>query len=155
MAEQDIVEIEDVSYKSPQTPGSYVDERDEEHDEGWREWLQTHRVELNAFTTPDFIEWLDQKMASFTKLVPPNPVMADRLGDQIRQRVRDSVVAKVLSEARIEDRVDQAMAALNGRITGAAVELPDRVRQALQSEPKKPWTEIVDREAVNVAKAAT
>ena len=29
----------------------------------WEEWLQTHRVELNAMTTPQFIEWLDGKMA--------------------------------------------------------------------------------------------
>jgi hypothetical protein len=29
----------------------------------WEEWLQTHRVELNAMTTPQFIEWLDRKMA--------------------------------------------------------------------------------------------
>ena len=30
----------------------------------WEEWLQTHRVELNAMTTPQFIEWLDAKMAA-------------------------------------------------------------------------------------------
>ena len=37
------------------------------------EWLQTHRVELNAMTTPQFIAWLDRKMAEHGdgKLVPP------------------------------------------------------------------------------------
>src|SRR5262249_28118232 len=29
--------------------------------EEWEEWLQTHRTELNAMTTPQFIDWLDQK----------------------------------------------------------------------------------------------
>ena len=29
----------------------------------WEEWLQTHRIELNAMTTPEFIAWLDAKMA--------------------------------------------------------------------------------------------
>ena len=28
----------------------------------WDEWLQTHRIELNAMTTPQLIEWLDEKM---------------------------------------------------------------------------------------------
>jgi hypothetical protein len=38
--------------------------------EPWDEWLQTHRIELNAMTTPQFIEWLDSKMAGYGKLVP-------------------------------------------------------------------------------------
>jgi hypothetical protein len=32
--------------------------------EAWEEWLQSHRVELNAMTTPEFIAWLDDKMAA-------------------------------------------------------------------------------------------
>ena len=28
----------------------------------WDDWLQTHRIELNAMTTPQFIQWLDDKM---------------------------------------------------------------------------------------------
>ena len=38
-----------------------------------RDWLRHHRVELNAMTTPQFIAWLDGKMAAFGngKLVPP------------------------------------------------------------------------------------
>jgi hypothetical protein len=30
-----------------------------EQGDNWEDWLQTHRVELNAMTTPQFIEWLD------------------------------------------------------------------------------------------------
>ena len=32
----------------------------------WDDRLQTHRVELNAMTTPQFIAWLDRKMAEQT-----------------------------------------------------------------------------------------
>ena len=40
----------------------------------WDEWLQTHRVELNAMTTPELIEWLDGKMEEHGdgKLIPPD-----------------------------------------------------------------------------------
>jgi hypothetical protein len=41
--------------------------------DSWEEWLQTHRVELNAMTTPEFIAWLDHEMEMHGdgKLVPP------------------------------------------------------------------------------------
>ena len=52
----------------------------------WVEWLQGYRVELNAMTTPQFIEWLDRKFEPHIgKVVPPQPVLAERLeGDAAR-----------------------------------------------------------------------
>jgi hypothetical protein len=47
----------------------YVRERDEEYPNvapggiSWEDWLQTNRVELNAFTTPELMAWLDRKLA--------------------------------------------------------------------------------------------
>jgi hypothetical protein len=54
------LEIENIKYKKRQSVADYV----LEHEDGeyWEEWLQTHRVELNAMTTPEFIEWLDERM---------------------------------------------------------------------------------------------
>jgi hypothetical protein len=53
------------------------------------DWLQTHRVELNAMTTPQFIRWLDGKMAEgkHGKLIPP----ADLLTAEFEQRIKDMV----------------------------------------------------------------
>jgi hypothetical protein len=39
--------------------------RERDDDEDWEEWLQTHRIELNAMTTPQLIEWLDEKLAPY------------------------------------------------------------------------------------------
>ena len=41
------------------------------------EWLQSRRVELNAMITPQFIEWLDRKMAKHGagKLIPPSDIL--------------------------------------------------------------------------------
>src|SRR5262249_52737886 len=57
----------------------YVLER--EDGEEWAEWLQTRRVELNAMTTPQFIQWLDDKMAGLGggKLIPPDDVLVAEL----------------------------------------------------------------------------
>ena len=41
----------------------YVVDYDAEHGDDWADWLQTKRIELNAMTTPELIEWLDRKMA--------------------------------------------------------------------------------------------
>ncbi len=52
----------------------------------WANWLQTKRVELNAMATPQFIAWLDAKMAQHGngKLIPPAEVMRDHLAEQVR-----------------------------------------------------------------------
>lgn len=66
------LEIENVEKGDKHKPiADYVLER--EDGEYWDEWLQTHRVELNAMTTPEFIEWLDAKMVKHGdgKLIPP------------------------------------------------------------------------------------
>lgn len=47
----------------------------------WAKWLQHNRIELNAMSTPQFLEWLDKKMASYGngKLIPPEQVLTDEL----------------------------------------------------------------------------
>jgi hypothetical protein len=149
LAEQGIVDIEDVTYETRQDVAAYITKRDPK----WGEWLQTHRVELNAFTMPQFIEWLNRKMSTYTgKLVPPAGVMADRLNDRVRQHIRDSYVAEALAEARIEERVAEAMAARSERMAGVVAELPDRVGEELQADPHQLWAEAVDKLAASVAK---
>jgi hypothetical protein len=138
LVERGLVEIENVTYKERQPVAAYVSEDDEK-------WLQTHRVELNAFTMPQFLEWLDMKMADFAgKVRPPVPVMVTRLNDQVRQQLRDSIVASVLSEARIEDRVNEAVTAMSGRIAGVVAELPARVSEDLRSNSRRHWAHVVD-----------
>ena len=57
------VEVEEKTGARP--VADYVLEREDTAPDGtsWEEWLQTHRIELNAMTTPQFIDWLDGKMA--------------------------------------------------------------------------------------------
>ena len=84
------LEVENVKVKISNKTGEpiikpvadYVRDRDEEEGEDWAEWLQTHRVELNAMTTPQLIEWLDGKMAKHGegKLIPPPEVIENGAG---------------------------------------------------------------------------
>jgi hypothetical protein len=78
----------------------------------WAEWLQAHRIELNAMTTPQFIEWLDAKMAEQggAKLIPPDNVIAKELEDRLDEKVRDIMKERILREAGYEDQVTKALA---------------------------------------------
>src|SRR5260370_31962040 len=70
------LEVETVKAGNRRKPvAEYVSGHPCEEPEGdWAEWLQTHRVELNAMTTPEFIRWLDGKMAGYDKVIPPAAV---------------------------------------------------------------------------------
>jgi hypothetical protein len=51
------LEVENVDARERRKPvADYVRRRS---DQNWEEWLQSHRIEINAMTTPQFIQWLD------------------------------------------------------------------------------------------------
>jgi DNA topoisomerase VI subunit B len=119
------LEIEEVAEKDRQKPvADYASE--------WKEWLQTNRVELNAMTTPQFIEWLDEKMADYDKLTPPADVLEAALADRIEDKVRAEVTERILREAGFEDQVTAAI---------AAIEKPRRRLPQRQAEPR--WRGLV------------
>jgi hypothetical protein len=95
----------------------YVKDADESGEHGtapdgdtWEDWLQGHRVELNAMTTPQFIDWLDAKMADHVgKLVPPEAVIKAELEARLEAAVRGKITERILREAKLERQVKAAM----------------------------------------------
>jgi hypothetical protein len=109
------LEVEDLEEKDRRKPvADYVLDRGDAAPDGaaWEEWLQTHRVELNAMTTPQLIEWLDGKMAAYDKLIPPPDVLEAELETRIEGKVRDAIAARILEEAGFEDQVAAAIATI-------------------------------------------
>ena len=100
--------------------------------------MQTHRVELNAMTTPELIAWLDGKMAKHGdgKLIPPQDVLVDELKAETEKRKRAEITARILSEAGLDERVAAALAALS---------LPDGddfrrgVAEMFEDNPETDW----------------
>jgi hypothetical protein len=145
LADRGLVEIEEVSYDKRQPVAEYADEE-------FGEWLQTHRVELNALTTAQFIAWLDEKMSAFAgKVIPPADVLSDRLTEDVRRRLRESMVNRVLSDARVDERVDEELSRLAGQMTGIFAELPDLVATSLDDDPRQHWKDVVGELAERVA----
>jgi hypothetical protein len=106
------------------------------HPGNWMEWLQTQRVELNAMTTPEFIEWLDGKMAGYDKLVPPDEVIGAELDERIETKIRAAITERILREARLEEQVATAIATI---MKPDATALADGIRDLFESEPESEW----------------
>jgi hypothetical protein len=137
------LEVEDVKESDRHKPvAEYVLERDDAAPDGtsWEKWLQTHRVELNAMTTPQFIAWLDGKMGD-GKLVPPPKVLLQELEDKLVVKVRADITARILREANFEGQVSKRLKAIK-RPTGAV--LAKGVVAMFKNAPDKEWRAHLD-----------
>ncbi len=121
----------------------------------WREWLQSNRVELNAMTSPQFIRWLDSKLAVYPgKVIPPKDVQDEILEDEVQTGARmraASVVRERLDFDRLveeeAEKTIERIAAYCERVGG--VPLGKYIREHLEANPENRWTDAVD-EAVAV-----
>jgi hypothetical protein len=120
--------------KTRRAVASYVHERT---DRDWEEWLQTHRIELNAMTTPQFIAWLDGKLAPYEgKLIPPDEVLLADFDAKVESTIRDQVMERILREAQFEEQVADALAAID---RPTADILAQAIRQGFERDPDSHW----------------
>ena len=80
----------------------------------WEDWLQTHRVELNAMTTPQLIAWLDEQdgRARRRQADPAAGCAGAGAGRADRgARSAPTITERILREAGLDDQVAAAIAA--------------------------------------------
>jgi hypothetical protein len=136
------LEVEDVDAgEKRKAVADYVLERDD--GAYWEEWLQTHRVELNAMTTPEFIAWLDRKMAEHGegKLIPPPEVLATELEQRLQAAAREVITERILREADLEGQIRKALKSIT-RPTVAA--LKKGIAAMFGSQPKQEWRKHIE-----------
>jgi hypothetical protein len=116
-------------------------------------WLQSHRVELNAMTTPQFLEWLDRKFEPYRgKVVPPTDVLLARLEHEIREDLRRRYTRIILRRQKLDGRIERAVERRAEAIAMAAGTLPDEIRRALEHNQTDLWTHPVDRLAREISR---
>jgi hypothetical protein len=130
----------------------YVREGREGDDVDWEDWLQSHRVELNAMTKPEFINWLDQKMAHLAKhgsgkLIPPPEVLETELANRLERKVRADLTEQILREANFERRVAEAIAGIE---TPDASTLKRDIKRLFQREPEREWRDHIKAVVANL-----
>ena len=95
-------------------------------------------------TTPQFIAWLDGKMAGYGKLIPPPDVLTAELDQRIERKLRTAITERILREAGFEDQVAAAVAATK-KPTAAA--LTKRVKALFERDPGHEWRDAIEIEA--------
>jgi len=123
--------------------GNYVKEKGSE----WVEWLQTKRIELNAMTTPQFIDWLDTGMrrGGNGKLIPPQVVMLGYVEQAVKERVGQLERERILREAGFEERVETAFQRLRPIVRRETRGLVRYVSSSLVEAPTDSWRAPLDR----------
>jgi hypothetical protein len=101
-------------------------------------------------TTPEFIEWLDGKMAKHGdgKLIPPPDVLTAELDRRIEDKVRAAVTERILREARVEDQVAAAIAAI---IKPGAPALERGIEEMFEQGPEREWRDHIEEVATSKA----
>jgi hypothetical protein len=92
-------------------------------------------------TTPEFIAWLDGKMAAYNKLIPPADVIDAELNNRIETKIRAAVTARILREAGIEHQVATAIAAIE---KPSAAVLAEGIRDLFRQEPDREWRDHIE-----------
>jgi hypothetical protein len=107
---------------------------------------------LNALTSAELIEWLDEKMAEHGagKLIPPDDILTDGFGEQVRERAHLAVVA--VMNRRLDDQITaieaertEATKEIRAEIDRITADL--RTQLALVSEPFRQRIGVAQAEA--------
>ncbi|OBZ15946.1 hypothetical protein A8L34_27910 [Bacillus sp. FJAT-27264] len=107
----------------------------------WQDWLQSNRAELNAMTTPEFIEWLEGKMEEYGvgKVIPTEDVLSRTFDESAERLIRSQVMDTILEQSNYEMRVKvELMKARNG-IELAKLDIRDKVYDKLAVNPLYRW----------------
>jgi hypothetical protein len=111
-------------------------------------WLQSNRIELNAMTTPQFLEWLDRVFEPHRgKVVPPADVLDAHLKAAVRNGLSQAITRSILRRAGIDARVDRTLDRRSEAIRAASEVLPQTIGDSFARDTSQPWVTPVDRVA--------
>lgn len=146
------LEIESFESKGRKPVAEYVETYDRKHSTEWAEWLQNKRIELNAMTTPQFLEWLELKMEQYGigKVVPDVTTLYDTLSQDVEFLLKERIMTEILAKAGYEGIVRTALNEKIPSIVGKVARLREEVNEALQRESENHWTEPVKQIAKEI-----
>ena len=136
------LEVETLEEKERSKPvADYVHEQD---GDDWVDWLQTNRVELNAMTTPQLIEWLDAEDGrARRRQADPACVRcwsrSWRSGSSARSA--PTITERILREAELDDQVAAAIAAIK---TPDGAKLARDIAKLFKREPDAEWRDHIE-----------
>ena len=153
-AVEKVPETKDGKKKKRKAVANYVDRAPGRPPHGnymsWAAWLQKNRVELNVMNSPQFLSWLDDKMAPHEtgKVVPPDEIAVDQLRQEVEERIRRKISEKY--QEQIDREVKQDVGKLSDTINSAKADIHEKIIQHLEAEPTELWLSPVKKIADNI-----
>jgi hypothetical protein len=93
-------------------------------------FLLERRVELNAFASDEFVEWIEGKLQhhGIAKVVPDDETLA-------------SAYRRMRSQALVQERINKTVAKLNGEIGSVPIpgDLSTKIKARLEADPTLRW----------------
>ncbi|WP_315069330.1 hypothetical protein [uncultured Clostridium sp.] len=151
------LEVETFESKSRRPVANYVKERywRGEDETDYEEWLQKNRIELNAMSTPQFLEWIEEKISIYDngKVIPSDEVLIDNLITNVEDIIKEEVKNKILKEAGYDNIVQQEFENNQYLIKQELSRLREKVEDSLYEESEDLWTEPIKniaRKLINI-----
>lgn len=133
------LQIEKFTAKKPLPVATYVQKHDYHYDTRWKQWLQGNRIELNAMTSPQFLDWLDKAIAPYStgKVIPPEAVLIEHLHDQTENLARQQITAQILEANGFEGRVKEFMNHAQSRLN--KIQIEEEIQKRFKKDPNQRW----------------
>lgn len=108
-------------------------------------WLQNNRIELNAMSTPIFLQWLDDKMEKYGlgKMIPPDSILAQELHEKAREKLKQDITDKILKEQDANGQIERAFEKLMPVLNEKAKELAKDVTEDMAKKSDQSWRDPV------------
>lgn len=120
----------------------------------YNEWLQTNRIELNAMTTPQFLEWLEDKISEYDngKVVPDRYTIKEKLEKDTNNLIYHKVMNEILKANNFDEIVKSEIEKIKPLIEEKSKDITYDVTIALENERSKHWTNPVNDIAKEIVK---
>lgn len=142
------------AYVEKQFLRGFVGEQRAPDGSSWPEWLQSHRVELNAMSSRVFLRWLTEKMKPFSrgKVVPPEHVLRETLFTETEAVIRQRLIDEAVRWYRVDEKLTDTLGKVSEVVDAIpAEELEGTVTEGLTAAPESLWKDPVRRRAEALA----
>lgn len=141
------LEVETFESKSRRPVAQYIKDKDRTNcwDTDYEQWLQTNRVELNAMTTPQFLQWIEEKISEYDngKVIPDEDTLIDNLNANVEMLVKEEVKERLLREAGYDDIVAKEIRNTTSKVVEQLGQLRNNVEYRLEKNSENHWTKPI------------
>lgn len=149
-----LLEVEEVDTKGKKAVAQYIKDYDYDYYSDWAYWLQNNRIELNAMSTPAFLDWLEDKISIYDngKVVPYTNVLLDKLTDEANNIIRQQIMEEILKANDFESIVKQKQKDVILNMDSKYADIKNMVRNDLYDNNETHWTDSIRDIAKQIVK---